>query len=183
MSSEKDRKPFIVRTINWINEISGYLSAFALFLAALIIFYKVMVRYFFGIPTIWQTELSIYLLMFVGFVGAAYGLKHGAHVHVDLVIIKLSPRVQSVVRIIVSFLGLVLTVLVDYRAWHMWWIATEKGWHSESLWGPPLTYPYLILPLGMALVSLQFISLIYEEVICLKNGGHQQSEEEPQETV
>ncbi|HEU5140128.1 MAG TPA: TRAP transporter small permease [Bacillales bacterium] len=183
MSEEKGRKPIFIRAINWINEMSGYLSAFALFFAALIIFYKVLVRYFLGIPTIWQTELSIYLLMFVGFVGAAYGLKHGAHVYVDLVVVKLPPRVQSGVRIIVSILGLVLTVLLDYRAWHMWWIATEKGWHSETLWGPPLTIPYFILPLGMALVSLQFLSLIYEEIICFKNGGRQESEEESQETV
>jgi TRAP-type C4-dicarboxylate transport system permease small subunit len=31
----------------------------------------VALRYLFGQPTIWQTEMSIYLLMFVAFVGAA----------------------------------------------------------------------------------------------------------------
>ncbi|HET7629407.1 MAG TPA: TRAP transporter small permease [Bacillales bacterium] len=176
MSINNDRKPVFIRIINTISEISGYLSGIALFAAALIIFYKVAVRYIFGSPTIWQTELSIYLLMFGAFVGAAYGLKHDAHVNVDIALMILPERIRKGLRIVTSFIGLVLTVFVAYRGWHMWWHATSEGWTSETLWGPPLTYPYFILPLGMTLVSLQFIVIIFEDIRRFKNGGDHANE-------
>ncbi|GAB7386856.1 TRAP transporter small permease [Bacillaceae bacterium] len=171
MKTYDNRKPVILRLIDKLSETSGYLSGIALFLSSLVIFYQVLARYFFGIPTVWQTELSIYMLMFASFVGAAYGLKHRAHVGVDIVVEKLPPRVQSGLRLVTSLFCLALTLLVTWKAWGMWWEATEQGWKSSSLWGPPLTYPYFILPLGMTLVSLQYLVLIYEEFQSFRKGG------------
>lgn len=178
---EGKKPPIIIRAINFISEITGYISGFCIFLAALIVTYKVLIRYFLNEPTIWQTEMSIYLLMFGAFIGAAYGLKHDSHVGVDVILERLSTRASSIMRVVTSLLCMVVTIIVAWRAWNMWWHATTMGWHSDSLWGPPLTYPYFILPFGMTLVTLQFIVVIYEDIQKIKypNKFEEDNSEEP----
>jgi TRAP-type C4-dicarboxylate transport system permease small subunit len=50
---------------------------------------------------------------------------------------------------------------VAYKGWELFWEAYSKGWKSDSLWGPPLAIPYFFLPLGLTLLSLQFIIQIF----------------------
>lgn len=162
------KQPLWVRMINGLSEASGYISGFLIFLAALIIVYQVGLRYFVGDSTIWQTEMSIYLLIFATFIGSAYGLKHDGHVGVDVISELLPQRSKSVLKIITSLLSMVLTIIVGWKASIMWYQATINDWHSETIWGPSLTYPYLILPIGMLLISLQFLVIIYEESVKIK---------------
>lgn len=166
------RKPLLIRFIDKLSEISGYLSGLAILASTLIIVHQVAVRYFFGIPAIWQVETSIYLLLFTSFVGAAYGLKHDAHVGIDFVVMKLAPRFQKIMRIITSVFAIGLTAVVGWKAWVLWWEATEKGWLAETLLSTPLTIPYFILPLGMTLTVLQFVVLIYDDWIWLKQHAN-----------
>ena len=107
-----------VLTFRWANvlsEIAGYLSAVALILATVFMTYGVSLRYFFGKPTVWQTEVSIYLLVFVTFVGAAYGLKHHAHVGVDLLVERLPLRPQLFVRVTTAVLALGVAAVASGR--------------------------------------------------------------------
>lgn len=148
-----------IRAVDAISEASGYVSGLSIVASTLIICYAIMVRARGG-TTIWQTELAVYLLMVVTFVGGAYGLKHGHHVRVDALVDRLPVRVRAVVEIVAATLALVIIAAVTWRAGEMWWHATERGWTSGTAWNPPLVYPYAILPLGMALITLQYLVLI-----------------------
>ena len=152
------------RWANATSKITGYLSGIALLAATFTMMHGVASRYFFGLPTIWQTEFSIYLLMFVTFVGAAYGLRHHAHVGVDLLVQSAPPRVQLALRLLSSVLSLLVILVVAYTATVMWWEATEGGWTSSTAWRAPLSLVYAILPLGMVLVACQYIAFIIEGV-------------------
>jgi TRAP-type C4-dicarboxylate transport system permease small subunit len=152
------------RWANVASKITGYLSGAALLAATFTMMHGVASRYFFGYPTIWQTEFSIYLLMFVTFVGAAYGLHHHAHVGVDLLVQSAPPRVQLALRLLSSVLSLLVIIVVLYTATAMWWEATEGGWTSSTAWRAPLSMVYAILPLGMLLVACQYIAFIIEGV-------------------
>jgi TRAP-type C4-dicarboxylate transport system permease small subunit len=169
-SQSKREKFFLFRWINMISEVSGYLSGVAIVIATLIICQAVALRYLFGMSGVWTTEFAVYMLIFATFVGGAYGLKHDAHVGVDLITNQLPARAQAAVKLIASLLALVLVLVVDWRAWVLWWEATEAGWHSESAWGPPLTYPYFILPLGFSLIALQYLVIVSGNVQQLIKG-------------
>lgn len=169
----RKRKPVVIRFIETLNEWSGYISGLAILASTIIIVYEVMMRYFFGQPAIWQVEISMYLLLFTAFVGSSYGLKHGAHVGIDLIVGKLTPRVQKKMRIFTSLLCMALTIFVGWRASLLWLEAYEQGWRAESLISTPLSIPYIALPLGMLLITLQFIVLIYEDWTLLK--AHQKN--------
>ena len=106
-------------------------------------------------------EFSIYLGILATFLGAAYGLKDNAHISIDLVTSALPPKIRNGLDKITWSISALFCFLITYYSWEFWWEAFSKGWRSESLWGPPLAIPYFFLPMGMTLLSLQFIIQIF----------------------
>jgi TRAP-type C4-dicarboxylate transport system permease small subunit len=138
-----------------------WFSAVAIVVSSLILTYEVVMRYFLRIPTIWEIESAIYLGVLATFMGAAYGLKDGAHINIDLFVRFLPPGAQRILQRITSSLAFLFCTHIAFKSWELFWEAFSKGWRSESMWGPPLAVPYFILPLGMTLLSLQFLIQIF----------------------
>ncbi len=139
-----------------------WLSALAILFSSLVLTYEVVMRYFLKIPTIWEVETAVYLGVLATFMGAAYGLKDGAHINIDLLTRTLPSGIQRKLEKGTSVLSFFFCVYVAYKGWGMFWEAYIKGWRSDSLWGPPLSIPYFFLPLGLTLLSLQLIVQIFD---------------------
>ena len=157
-------KALTFRWATWLSELTGYLSGIALVVATLVTTHGVFVRYVLRESTIWQTETTIYLMMFVTFVGAAYGLKHHAHVGVDLIVERVEGRIRLVWKVITSILCLAVVLVVLYSSFQMWYDAWQGGHRSATAWRAPLSIAYAILPIGMLLVALQLLAMIIEAI-------------------
>lgn len=158
------------RLVDRLNVISGFLGALAILAAALIVTEGVIVRKVLGLSTVWQIEMSVFLLMYACFVGAGFAQRKHHHLNVDLVIIHLSPKARETTLLIASMITAVICVLLALKAWPMWWESLVNNDHTESLWGPPLWIPYLFLPLGMTLLALQYVVQIVERIGHLRAG-------------
>jgi len=156
--------------VNALTNMTGWIAALCLVAAAIIVTEAVIVRKIFGISTIWQTEASVFLLIFVVFTGAPFVQKNEHHLNVDLVVIHLSPKTRDLTIIVVSIISCILTGVLAWYAWPMWWVAVVNNEHSESLWGPPLWIPYLFLPLGMTVLFLQYVIYIRNKIVSFKRG-------------
>lgn len=150
------RNPFF-QLIDRLTQISGYIAALSILGATLIIVHQVVVRYVFKIPTIWQVETAIYLLIAATFLGAPYGLKENAHINIDLLIIKLPVARRRKLDIATSLIAMLFCFFLAYRGGVMWWEAFEGNWRSSSLLSVPLIYPYALIPVGMFITGLQYI--------------------------
>ncbi|MDZ4165605.1 MAG: TRAP transporter small permease [Smithellaceae bacterium] len=150
----------LMQKIESLNKGLYYVSSLAIVLSAFVLTYQVIVRYILNVPTIWEIEFSVYLIIMATYLGAAYGLKDGAHINIDMITRLLPKGFNKKLSLITSIISLAFCLLVAWKGWEMWWEAASKGWRSESLWGPPLAIPYLFLPLGMTLLSLQYLNLI-----------------------
>lgn len=157
--------------IDVLTKITGWLASLCLVAAAFIITEAVLVRKIFGVSTIWQIEASVFLLIFVVFVGAAFVQKNEHHLNVDLIITRFSPKTREIILIGASVYTCLLAAMIAWYAWPMWWETLINREHSESLWGPPLWIPYLFLPLGMTLLFLQYIVYIRKKIVALRTGG------------
>lgn len=157
-------KALTFRWATWLSELTGYLSGIALIVATLVTTHGVFVRYVLRESTIWQTETTIYLMMFVTFVGAAYGLKHHAHVGVDLLVERVDGRARLVWKLITSVLCLAVVLVVLWLSYQMWYTAWQAGHRSATAWRAPLSVAYAILPVGMLLVALQYVAMIIEGI-------------------
>ncbi len=159
-----------VRITDGLTVITGWVAALCLVAAALIVTEAVIVRKLLGISTIWQIEASVFLLIFTVFVGAPFVQKNEHHLNVDLVIIHLSPRTRELTLIVVSIMSCILTAILAWYAWPMWWETVINNEHSESLWGPPLWIPFLFLPMGMTILFMQYIVFIGRKIERLRKG-------------
>jgi len=157
----KDSLIRLAKMIEAFNRLFYWISAIAILISSLILTYEVVMRYILKIPTIWEIESAVYLGVMATFLGAAYGLKDGAHINIDLITRALPQSIQNRLYRITCFISLLFCIYLAYKGWQYWWEAFSKGWRSESLWGPPLAIPYFFLPLGMTLLSLQFIIEIF----------------------
>ena len=168
----------MLRSIDRLSELAGYASAVLILISMLVVCYGVLLRYVFGVSTVWQLELSTYFLMFAAFVGGAYGLKHGDHVNLSLIVERLPERIRLYVRLLASVLGFVFVAIVAVIAWFLWWETTEAGRTSGTAWTLPLTYPYLIVPLGMTLIALQYLVIVVQRFQRLRTGDYAADEDE-----
>jgi TRAP-type C4-dicarboxylate transport system permease small subunit len=166
------RSPLLLRYIDRLSELAGYASAVLILASMLIVCYGVFLRYVLGASTVWQLELSTYFLMFAAFVGGAYGLKHGDHVNLSLIVDRLPEKTRLYVRLLASVLGFVFVAIVASIAYVLWWETTEAGRTSGTAWNVPLTYPYLIVPLGMTLIALQYLVIVVRIVQQIRTSDH-----------
>ena len=152
------------RLISGLSEASGYASFAAILAAMCIITYEVMARYIFHWATVWEIEAAIMLLILTTFLGSAYALKYGGHISMDMLEQKLDIRKRNWLNLITSIFSFLFCLFVSVKAWWMWWEAFDNGWRSDSIWGPPLWIPYLFLPLGFSVMSLQYLVIISNRV-------------------
>jgi TRAP-type C4-dicarboxylate transport system permease small subunit len=145
------------KQINRLSQISGYVAALSILAATLIIVEQVVVRYVFKIPTIWQVETAVYLLIAATFLGAPYGLKENAHIHIDMLILNLPAGVRRKLDIVTAAIAMGFCFFLAYRGGIMWWEAFDGGWRSSSLLSVPLVYPYALIPVGLFLTGLQYV--------------------------
>jgi len=165
----KARPPFF-RAIEFLSDVTGYVSAIAILLATLVIVEQVVVRYVLKLPTIWQVEFAVYLLIAATFLGAAYGLKENSHINIELVTTHLPPGVKRWLDLITSVIALWFCAYLAWKGAVMWWEAYEGGWRTSSLWSIPLVYPYAIIPLGMGATSLQYVVKIADQLSALRGS-------------
>jgi TRAP-type C4-dicarboxylate transport system permease small subunit len=164
----KKLENLLTRIINGLSWITGAIAALSIVAAALIVTEGVIVRKLFGASTIWQIEASVFLLIYAVFVGSPLVQKHEHHLNVDLVLIHLSPRAREMTLIVVSIFACILSAVLAWYAWPMWWESVVENAHSESLWGPPLWIPYFFLPFGISLLFLQYIVHIIQKIASLR---------------
>jgi TRAP-type C4-dicarboxylate transport system permease small subunit len=171
------RSPSLLRYIDRLSELAGYASAVLILVSMLVVCYGVVLRYVFGASTVWQLELSTYFLMFAAFVGGAYGLKHGDHVNLSLIVERLPEKPRLYVKLVASILGMVFVAIVAVIAYLLWWETAEAGRTSGTAWNVPLTYPYLIVPLGMTLIALQYLVIVVRTFQQMRTGMPAEGEE------
>jgi C4-dicarboxylate transporter, DctQ subunit len=162
----------LLRYIDRLSELAGYASAVLILVSMLVVCYGVALRYVFGASTVWQLELSTYFLMFAAFVGGAYGLKHGDHVNLSLIVDRLPGKTRLYVQLVASVMGLLFVAVVAVIGYVLWWETTQSGRTSGTAWNVPLTYPYFIVPLGMTLIALQYLVIVVQIIQQITPGGN-----------
>jgi TRAP-type C4-dicarboxylate transport system permease small subunit len=126
----------------------------------------VVMRYVLGASTVWQTEFVTFAIVASTFIGSPYVLLHKGHVNVDLAVMYVNRRWRLPLAYLASVASLVFCLTVAWYGWLYFHEALQQGWRTETVWALPLWIPLLPLPLGMGLLSLQFIA----DILCLITG-------------
>ncbi len=145
----------IQRGVNLLNTLLAIGSAIAVGAAGVVLTWEVIGRYFLGLSSDWQDELSTFLLVGATFGSAAWTQARRGHVGIDALAHILPPRVDRVRRVLADLFSF---VFVAYFAWKSWGLLSEawdEGQTTPSAWGPPLWIPYSCMTFGMMLLAVQ----------------------------
>jgi TRAP-type C4-dicarboxylate transport system permease small subunit len=154
-----------IRVVCFLSRLCGVAAGTMLVLSVLVVCQMVAFRYILVEPTIWQTEFVTYLLLSATFVGAPYLLLTKGHVNVDLVPIYVGRRTRFVLALLASSVSLLFCVLIAWLGLELWLEAWNKDWHSDSIWEVRLWIPYLAMPIGFGVLSLQYIADLFSLVL------------------
>lgn len=132
----------------------GMTVGVAAFLIALLVAYSVVAREFFHASEFGITDVSTYLMVYITFVGAAYGIWTGAHVGVHILTDHLHGRWLAAVTFVANVL---LTAVAAVFAWvtaGFWldaWRSGEEAWGTFAI---PMWIPYSSMLAGTVLFLL-----------------------------
>jgi C4-dicarboxylate transporter DctQ subunit len=114
----------------------------------------------FAIDLSWAQGLSLAMLLWMVLVGAAYGVRTGSHVGVDLLIDHLPQRVRSRFVLFGVMAGAVFTGVVGSlgtgSVWHLAHMHTSPPDQDVPVW-----LVYLAIPLGSWLMCFRFLEVAW----------------------
>lgn len=84
-----------------------------------VVSYQVFMRQFFNRPPIWGEEVSITLMIWFVFLGIILGLEEDLHIGITMLVSKLPPKWQHVLRVFVHGLILLLAFLFVYYGYNL----------------------------------------------------------------
>ncbi|ACL61993.1 TRAP transporter small permease [Methylobacterium nodulans] len=152
----------IERAMGALNRLILMLGGLALVAACLVLSYSVVVRYFLKIPTEWQDETAVFLIVGATFLSAAAVQARRGHVAIEALTGLLPPRANTVRLFLADLVSLLFVAFFAWKSWTLLHEAWVDGQISQSTWGPPLWIPYSLMALGMSLLGLQLLLQLAE---------------------
>jgi TRAP-type C4-dicarboxylate transport system permease small subunit len=138
-----------------LNQVLLVASMASLLGAAGVLTSSVVTRYLFKVPTDWQDEASVFLMVFATFACGAYVQSYRGHVGIAALSSVLPPRLERVRLALADLISFGFCAFFSWKSWSMLKEAVDDHQTTSSSWGPPLWIPYGAMALGMTLLTLQ----------------------------
>jgi TRAP-type C4-dicarboxylate transport system permease small subunit len=146
----------ILTGLKKINRMAATLSGVILLFITISIFIDVFLRYFFNRPSIWITEVSTYLFLYIIFLGTAYALQEDMHIKVTFIVGFLGPRLTKIIDLLTAIFAMVFCLVLLWQTTIMTWTAFKEDWTSPTMLNAPYGVIYIIMVIGSFLLLLTF---------------------------
>jgi TRAP-type C4-dicarboxylate transport system permease small subunit len=153
-----------VRAVRRVSQLCGIVAAALIALGVLVVCHMVFVRYVLNQNTIWQTDLTTYCLIAATFIGSPFVLMTRGHVNVDVLPHYLGPRARFWLALFAASVSFTFSVTLAVLTFNFWKEAWDNRWVSDTMWRARLWIPYSSMPIGLGLLSLQYVADIYNLV-------------------
>jgi len=151
---------FLGQLMKALNFFSG---AIILFLT-LLISADVAMRYFFNHPIENATEITEHALLFIAFLSAAWILRKGGHVEVDIIYNQLGPRSRRFLDCLNPLLGAMVCLAFTWFSVQATWLAYERGTVFATTWRLPRAPILAVIPVGSLLLFLEYLRQIFQNL-------------------
>jgi C4-dicarboxylate transporter DctM subunit len=166
--SQNERPFFLWRAIDFITDLAGAISGWSVFIVGFLILYEVFMRAVFHAPTIWVTDTSTYVLGWFCFMTAAYAMKAGSHIEVDILTHALLPRSKEILRLANLMLVMLYVMIFAYFGWQMVYESFDRQQLTPNLLHFPVWIVQVGLGLGMSIFALQVLRLAVKTLATIK---------------
>jgi TRAP-type C4-dicarboxylate transport system permease small subunit len=130
---------------------------------------EVLRRFIFSYSSLWGEEVARYAFIYLGWVGASYGVKQRAHIRFDVVLLALPKRVHGYVYIFGDIVTMVFACFAMY--WSLQVIGTllQFGGTSYALRINKAWFEAAI-PLSFAMMMVRLVQSFIRDVRDLRAG-------------
>jgi len=165
-SKSSDLVDLFISFVRNVSRFCGVIAAGLIGMAIIVVCQMVVMRYFLNASTVWQTEFVIFSLVAATFVGSPYVLLVKGHVNVDLLPHYMGRKGRHILAILANFLGLGFCLLLAFVGFELFYEALVNDWTTDTIWKLPLWIPYISIPLGIGILSLQYLA----DILALLTG-------------
>ncbi|WP_332855116.1 TRAP transporter small permease [Duganella sp. S19_KUP01_CR8] len=157
--------------MKFLDKLEEWLIASLMAAATILIFVAVVHRYLSGLPipgvqdyliqlnTSWAQEACIYMFVWMAKFGAAYGVRTGIHVGVDVIINRMNTPWRNKFVIFGLLAGAVFTGIVGTLGASFVWEIGHTDQTSADL-EMPMWIVYMAVPLGSYLMCFRFLQVL-----------------------
>ncbi|MFN3659018.1 MAG: TRAP transporter small permease [Pseudolabrys sp.] len=145
------------RIVTLVSQACGIFAAVLIAAAVVVVCQMVFIRYVLNENTIWQTDFVTYSLIAATFVGAPYVLLTKGHVNVDVLPIYVSDRARYWLALAAILISLAFCLVMTVLTYQFWYESYENNWVSDTMWRARLWIPYAAMPVGLGVLSLQYV--------------------------
>lgn len=145
---------------DWLYKILLTLCCAALAAMVIIIFAQVICRFGFNFTPYWTEELTLIIMIYTGFMGAAVAYKKRLHINLQFFLMSLSIGYRKKAQFFIDFILLVFSVYSIIYGWQL----TEK---TMNQFNPALGWPvgtsYLAIPISGVIFLIFTIEKIMDD--------------------
>jgi TRAP-type C4-dicarboxylate transport system permease small subunit len=145
-----------------INKICGYASGIMILIAAAVIMYDVVCRYFLNSPSLYAPFISQFIMLGAIFIGTSWALQAGGHVYVELLTDKLPPLPRKICFTIGYVFSMIFVGALASACFSFTLTAAESNWKAQGNLPLPSVILYGVMSLGAALLFITLIMKIVE---------------------
>mgnify|MGYP001046824526 CR=1 FL=1 len=137
-----------------------------LLLAALVLIVNASVfyRYVLSNPVKWTEEISIYIIIYVVFLGSGMALKRGKHVGIRIILEKFPYSIKKIIEIVISF-GIIFFLLVLIRESYLLSIFSKMQ-RSPAV-NISYYWRYIIVSIGGINMVIQTVNILFKDLFTL----------------
>lgn len=152
-----------VKTIDRINHVVGHVAMYLLVALLGILTWSIIAK---GIqhPSLWVMEMAQFTMAAYYLLGAGFTMQQGAHVRMDFLYEKWSPRRRSLVDSFTSVFMIFYLVMLVIGGWGSSADAIIYEQRNRSVWAPYMAPIKIIMTLGMFLMLLQATAELVKDI-------------------
>jgi len=160
----------VIRTLeNYIVKVELFFLILSLAVMVLLAFLQVVLRNVFSSGFLWADTFLRYLVVWVGFIGAAIAAKEERHISIEVLTKFVSPTIKNLASLITNLAA----AIVCYYLYTASVQFLEFGLSPDTLVfeSIPLLYVFSIIPIGFLLMLFHFIiRAVLKTELIMKSG-------------
>jgi TRAP-type C4-dicarboxylate transport system permease small subunit len=151
-----------------LSRLEQVLIAALLTVMILLAFAQIVLRNFFGTGIDWGDALVRYLVVWVGFIGAAVATREGKHITIDILSRWLTGAGSRAIQAISHFVSAAVCGMLTWAG--IKFILFEAQMGGVAFFKLPVWVPELIIPITFGLMTLRYSLRLLDEIIAIIAG-------------
>jgi TRAP-type mannitol/chloroaromatic compound transport system permease small subunit len=153
-----------VRVIDYLSTKAGRMAMYLIFVMIATLLINAFTRNIINLPLSWCIEMAQFTLAAYYIVGGPYSMQLDAHVRMDLLYSRFSPRNQARLDSFTAIFLVIYLVCLLIGSISSTMYAIEYDQHKFSQWNPSMIPIKIIMVVGIFLMLLQAISTFFKDL-------------------